>query len=116
MCVCERAHVFLGNVVDLPFALSTPWPQEMARTSRGSDDHVKWRSRLLILNGMIREKIQHPNDFDPENHIHRLALKLCRKNVERATLNNCHLNTLFLKKTSNFGTEAASSYFSQFEV
>ena len=57
----------------------------MARTSRGSDDHVKWRSRLLILNGMITEKIQHPNDFPPENHIHRLALTLCRKNVERFT-------------------------------
>ena len=54
---------------------------EMARTSRGSDDHVKWRSRLLILNGRIREKIQQPNDFPPENHIHRLALKLCSNNV-----------------------------------
>lgn len=33
------------------------------------------------LNGRIREKIQHPNDFPTENHIHRLTLKLCGKNV-----------------------------------
>lgn len=56
---------------------------EIAKTSRGSDDHLKWRSRLLILNGMITEKIQHPNDFPPRKSHPSFSFKTlpqkCRK-------------------------------------
>ena len=76
---------FFGKCSEFTVSFIYTLALEMARTSRGSDDHVKWRSCLLIFNGRIREKIQHPNDFPPENHIHRLALKLCSKNVERFT-------------------------------
>ena len=51
----------------------------------GSDDHVKWQSRLLKLIGRIREKIQHPNDspqkitsiVQPEN----LAAKMSKDSL-----------------------------------